>query len=289
MKKSRLILVLALCVIGGHALQSQQGTFHALPVPDGLGAFFRQGTLISAHRGGPVSPGYPENCIETFDQLLSRIPAVIELDVEMTADSVLVLLHDNTLDRTTTGTGPVAKETWSRLQQYNLKDNDGNLTDFKIPRFSDVLRWTAQRQAVLTVDVKRGVPFDRVVRLIEAYRVEDRAAVITYNAADAAKVHALNPRIIISANMRNLEEVERTLAAGIPPHNLLAFVGTREPDQELYERLQELGIPAILGTLGNLDNMAKARGDYLYRQFVERGAGILATDRPVEAYRALQE
>ena len=284
---NRLLFFLILFVQSFTILGQQ---YHSFSIPaEGLGAFFRNAILVSAHRGGPVAPGYPENCLETFDHTLAQIAAVIEFDVEMSKDSILFLLHDNTLDRTTTGSGAVAARTWAELQQLQLKDAEGNATEFRIPSFAEALQWTKERGAVLTVDVKRGVPFELIVDMIERFDLENRAVVITYNAADAAKVHALNPRIIISANMRNLEEVERTLAAGIPPQNLLAFAGTREPAPELYERLQALDIPAILGTIGNLDNMAKARGEHTYRQFVARGARMLATDRPVEAYRALQE
>lgn len=256
---------------------------------EGLQAFFRQQVLISAHRGGPEAPGYPENCIPTFEHLYTRIPAVIELDVVMTLDSILVLLHDNTLDRTTNGSGSIAARNWKDLDTIRLRDPSGTVTPHRIPTFEEVLQWTRLRGAVLTVDVKRGVPFERVVQLINQYGLENRAAVITYNATDALRVYQLNPRILISANMRNLEEVDRILAGGIPAGNLLAFVGTREPLPELYERLQALQIPAILGTMGNLDNMANARGSAVYRELVSRGAGILATDRPTEAYQAIRE
>ncbi len=289
MKNLILVFLIASGWIYTSVAQPVRGNGFVIP-EQGLSAFFRQQTLVSAHRGGPKFPGYPENCIETFDHLLSQIPAVIELDVEMTADSMLILMHDITLDRTTTGTGPVSARTWKELQSLRLKANDGTITEFGIPLFNAALLWALAKEAVLTVDVKRNVPFDLVVRHIEQCKeMENRAAIITYNAQDALTVHRLNPRLVISANMRNLEELERTLATGIPPKNLIAFVGTREPDPALYERLRDLGIPAILGTLGNLDNMAIARGDHLYKQFVERGASILATDRPVEAYRALKE
>ncbi len=283
-------LLPALLLAIAHWAWAQAPASYKLGIPDGeLTTFFRSGPHISAHRGGPTSPGYPENCLETFAYTMSLVPAVIELDVEMTADSVLILMHDNTLDRTTTGTGPLRHRRWAELDTLRLRSNDGTVTPFKIPLFEQALQWTKQAQAVLTVDVKRGVPFERIVRLIEQYELEDRAAVITYNERDALYVHRLNPRLVISATMRNLDELERTLATGIPPKNLLAFVGTREPAPELYERLRQLDIPAILGTLGNLDHMAQAKGDHLYRQWVERGATILATDRPVEAWSALQQ
>lgn len=279
---SSLILVWTL------AAQTAHRPVFSIP-EEGLQAFFRQQVLISAHRGGPEAPGYPENCIPTFEHLYTRIPAVIELDVVMTLDSILVLLHDNTLDRTTNGSGSIAARNWKDLDTIRLRDPSGNVTPHRIPTFEEVLQWTRLHGAVLTVDVKRGVPFERVVHLINQYGLENRAAVITYNATDALRVYQLNPRILISANMRNLEEVDRILAGGIPAGNLLAFVGTREPLPELYERLQALQIPAILGTMGNLDNMAKARGSNVYRELLSRGAGILATDRPTEAYQAIRE
>lgn len=249
--------------------------------------FLRKGPHISAHRGGMNFASYPENCIETFDHLMSQIPAIIELDVEMTADSVLVVLHDNTLHRTTTGTGAVAAHTWEQLKDLKLKNRDSTVTGFPIPLLADALQWAARRNAVFTIDIKRNVPFEKVVRMVEAYSLQRQMVIITYNSADALRVHQLNSDILISASMRNVEETDRVLATGIPPDRLVAFVGTREPAPELYDKLKALNIPTILGTMGNLDNMAKARGDQVYQEFIARGAVILSTDRPVEAWRAI--
>ncbi|MCK5817603.1 MAG: glycerophosphodiester phosphodiesterase, partial [Candidatus Marinimicrobia bacterium] len=49
--------------------------------------------VLSAHRGGPY-PGYPENCIETFQNILNHYPSTLEVDVSVTKDSVLILMHD---------------------------------------------------------------------------------------------------------------------------------------------------------------------------------------------------
>lgn len=253
----------------------------------GLIDFLRKGPHISAHRGGMNFTSFPENCLETFEHLFAQIPAVIELDVEMTADSVLIVLHDNTLQRTTTGTGAVAAHTWEQLKALKLKNRDSTVTNFTIPLLADALQWAARRSAVFTIDVKRNVPYERVVRMVEAYQLQHRMVIITYNAADALRVHQLNPDVLISANMRSVEEADRVLATGIPADRLVAFVGTREPAPELYEKLKALHIPTILGTMGNLDNMAKARGDQVYKEFISRGAVMLSTDRPVEAWRAV--
>ena len=58
--------------------------------------------VISGHRGGMVT-GFPENCIESFEKTLTMMPSFFEIDPRMTKDSVIVLMHDATIDRTTTG------------------------------------------------------------------------------------------------------------------------------------------------------------------------------------------
>ena len=67
---------------------------------------------------------------------------------------------------------------------------------------------------------------------------------------------------------------------------MIAFTGTSEPSPDLYKMLHENGIQCILGTLGNLDKSANAKGDQLYNKFILNGADILATDRPLEASKA---
>lgn len=242
--------------------------------------------MVSAHRGGPY-PGYPENSIRTFEYVLKSTPAVIECDIEMTADSVLVMMHDNTLDRTTNGSGRVRDLLWADLKSLRLEDADGNITEDKIPTLEEVLKWS-KGKALLTLDVKRGVPFEMVVDLVEATNTEDYAAVITYSANDAQTVYALNPELMISVGIGNMEAYEAHKKLGIPDENMIAFTGVSEPEPSLYKFLHDKGIYAILGVLGNLDRKAIARGDSIYSGFVERGADILATDRPIEAASILE-
>jgi glycerophosphoryl diester phosphodiesterase len=242
--------------------------------------------MVSAHRGGPY-PGYPENAIETFDHTLSYTAAIIEFDVELTKDSVLVLMHDNTLDRTTTGSGKVKDHTFEEIRKLRLVDNQGKETLFVVPTLKEALEWSKDK-AILTVDVKRGVPFAKVVSEIEETGTVANAAVITYNFVDAKNVHALNPDLMLSVTIRNEEEIQRFEETGVPWENVIAFTGLSERTREFNQRLHERGVFTILGVLGNLDKMAEARGDEIYVKFVQNGADILATDRPIEAAKALR-
>lgn len=256
----------------------------------GLPGYFRyqpnQPPKISAHRGGGDYAGFPENCLESFRFLAKRMPVIIECDISTTKDSVLVMLHDDTLDRTTTGKGPVNATTWAECQTFRLKDNRGTLTNFRMPTLDEVLAW-GRGKVVFTLDVKRSVPFERVVAAVRNADAADYAAVITYNATDALRLHRLAPELVISVNIRNRADYDRLRDGGIPDAKMVAFIGTREADPDLYRFLHERGIASILGTLGNLDRQAAARGDSVYRAFVRNGADVLSTDRPLEAHQVL--
>lgn len=244
-------------------------------------------TLISAHRGGRFVHGYPENAIQTFEYTLAQVPALIECDIEMTKDSVLILMHDNTLNRTTTGTGKVRDTTWQYIQTLRLIDDFGDTTSFKVPLLTDALAW-AKKKAVLQLDVKRGVPFEMVVQAVEAQKMEDYVMIITYNIGDAKKVYSLNTNLLISINIRNEEEFQRFRASEISSKNLIAFTGTTlKDDSRLYDLIHQEGALAIIGTMGNLDNSAKAKGAVVYKNCIAKGIDIIATDYPMEVAKAL--
>ena len=237
--------------------------------------------LISAHRGGPY-PGFPENAIETFQNIVDQTSAVIECDISITKDSVLILMHDRTLDRTTTGEGNVTDQVYDDMQELFLVDNEGDTTSFRVPTLDEVLAW-GKGKALFTLDIKRGVPFEKVIATVEKFDAASYAAIITYQIQDAELVYSINPDIIISVSAGDDGALEQIAKSGIPPQNLLGFVGTREPEPSHYEKLQHLGIKTILGTLGNLDKSAIVKGDdSIYLKYVKNGAHIIATDRPLE-------
>ena len=148
MKTSRLLTAFATaalllgCAPGG---QKAEGPYY-IDIKDRaqLHEWFRYSperpVVISGHRGGMVT-GYPENCIESCEKTLSLMPTFFEIDFSFTKDSVMVLMHDLTIDRTTTGKGRVADYTYAELQQFCLVDRDRNVTPYKIPRLKDLLEW----------------------------------------------------------------------------------------------------------------------------------------------------
>ncbi|MGI9527283.1 MAG: glycerophosphodiester phosphodiesterase family protein [Weeksellaceae bacterium] len=245
-------------------------------------------TLISAHRGGSGLKGYPENAIETLEYLYQKDIKIFEIDIIQTKDNQLMLLHDDFLERTTTGQGKIKNFTADDLLKYNLVDDFGNSTDYKIPYLKDVFQWAQNKDVYLMIDFKKSVKYEKVIDLIQEYSLLNKCVLISYNVQQAEKLHKLSPESLLSVSARNMQELDWMLNTKIPTEKMVAFTGTKLSSDELYKKLNELKIPAILGTLGNLDKRAAARGDHLYKTWKDLGIQIIATDRPLEAYNALK-
>ncbi|PKB45081.1 glycerophosphoryl diester phosphodiesterase [Cellulophaga sp. RHA19] len=244
--------------------------------------------LVSAHRGGKGYVGYPENCLETMQYIKKYIPnALFEIDVAKSKDGVLLLMHDNALDRTSTGSGRVDQNNWEALSKLKLKDNFDSIVDFKIPLFKDVLDWAKKDNAILTVDIKRSVDPEEVLHFIEENNALNQSVIITYSMETAQKLYKLNPKVVLSVSIRNMEEFNRAANSGIPWKNMVAFTGTRLSDPLLYKKLHEKGVMCMLGTLGNLDKQAASKGDHLYKEWAKLGIDIFAADRALEVQKAI--
>jgi glycerophosphoryl diester phosphodiesterase len=172
------------------------------------------GTRYVAHRGGAAL--WPENSLEAFRGALALGAPLLEFDVHLTADGHVAVIHDPTLERTTTGSGPVARHTAAELRRLRLKRRDGTLTDDGVPMLEDVLAVAAPSPVALLVEIKtpgpavryesapdgvRAVPGERysgleqrVLALLDAAGLAARANLMAFNPAVVAEVRTLAPR-----------------------------------------------------------------------------------------------
>ncbi|WP_253256111.1 glycerophosphodiester phosphodiesterase family protein [Formosa algae] len=205
-----------------------------------------------------------------------------------TKDGKLVLMHDNAIDRTSTGTGVIKNLTYKELTAFNLEDDYGNVTNFKIPLFKDVLKWAKTNNVILTIDIKRSVSQKVVIDAIRDMKAEDVSVIITYDVEQATTAYALAPELLLSVSARNEDEFNRLLDAKIPTKNMLAFTGTRLSNASLFDKLHAEDIVCMLGTLGNLDKQATVKGEQSYVRWKALGVDIFATDRPFAVYNAIK-
>jgi glycerophosphoryl diester phosphodiesterase len=167
-----------------------------------------------AHRGGAAL--WPENSLEAFRGAIALGARMLELDVHLTADGNAAVIHDPTLDRTTTGSGPVVARTAGELRRLTLKKRDGTPADGGVPMLEDVLELAAASAVVLLIEIKtpgpavtyrgvaggtQAVPGERypgleqrVLAALAAAGLAERANVMAFNPAVLAEVRSLAPR-----------------------------------------------------------------------------------------------
>jgi len=263
--------------------------------PRDLGAFFdcvreKSLTIIAAHRGGDAPF---ENAIPTFERTVGGAPGpvALEIDVRRTKDGALVLMHDETLDRTTNGTGPVASVTAAQFAALRLKDDAGQPTNVHPPTLRQALDWSKNR-AILELDVKRGSPFEQVIAEVRAADAANRVIIITYNTEDTITVHRLAPDLMISAPAESVPALEALSSMRFDLSRILAWTGTTEPNSALNVQLAQKKIEVLFGTLGNAtswDNRFAREGDAGYTAFADTGIQMIASDRPLEAMRTIDD
>ena len=264
--------------------------------PQGLQELFRYTAhplpIVSAHRGGPQR-NFPENCIATFENTLQHTYAIMEIDPRYTKDGAIVVHHDATLERTTTGKGRVAELTLQELKELHLKDTEGHVTNFQIPTLDEVLDW-ARGKTILVLDQK-DVPVEARVRKIEEHQAEAYAMLIVYSFKGAQKCYELNKNIMMEVMIPNREKFHEFDETDIPWSNIIAFVGHTPPtDKGLLKMIHAKGTCCMVGTSRNLDrefiaNRASGNGsiEQHYRALLRQGIDIIETDIPREVGKLL--
>ncbi|MDK7374394.1 MULTISPECIES: glycerophosphodiester phosphodiesterase family protein [Weeksella] len=246
-------------------------------------------TLVSAHRGGSGLENYPENCIETMEFLYQKGINIFEIDISSTQDKQLILMHDNSLQRTTTARQDVNQVSLSTIKKYFLMDDFGNQTDYQVPTFEEALQWGKDKMLYFMVDIKKTVDYHQLIDVIRKNKMEQQCILVSYSVGQAEKLHRLAPEMMLSVNMRNERELNDLLESDIPSNRMIAFTGTRLSDKSLYQKIHQEDIMVILGTLGNLDKQAEKRGNSRYQEYEKMGVDIFATDRPLAVLETINK
>jgi glycerophosphoryl diester phosphodiesterase len=159
--------------------------------------------LVIAHRGD--SAHRPENTLASFAGALEVGAELVELDVQLTGDGQVVVLHDPTLDRTTTGRGNVRRMTLAEVRAVSAgyPDRFGSAyVGERVPTFGEVLGLLRGRSRVLveiktesvTEDAEGGIEA-RVVEEVRRAGMADDAALISFDHRAILRLKALGPEI----------------------------------------------------------------------------------------------
>lgn len=245
--------------------------------------------LISAHRGGKEI-GFTENSLESFQNILKHMPAIFEIDPRMTKDSVIVLMHDATLDRTTNATGKLSDYTWAELQKVRLKDSEGNITNLRIPLLEDIIVWS-KGKTIINLD-KKDVPLHKIVELIKKHKAENHVMLTVHTGAQARYYYDRLPHIMFSAFARNQKEYDDMAISGIPWENMIAYVGAtiNEKNIDIVNKLRENGVKCMTSLAPTHDKLNdKEKRAAEYKKEILLAPDIIESDIPFEVWEVLQQ
>lgn len=219
---------------------------------------------IIAHRG--FHKEFPENTLSAIHAAIEKKLDFVEVDVRTTADGHLIVMHDQTIDRTTDGTGKVSELTLEQVQRGNVI---GRRTQFeKVPLFSEALNVMSDKIGVY-VDVKDA---DSKIVLAELEKFDMlKQAVIYANDTQLAEFKRLNRDVKIMPEVDSEEDLKRVLISLQPPIVAMSWHGFSE---ELVEKIHQAGIPVFLDILGAGDNPAGVK------QVIAAGVDGIQTDDP---------
>lgn len=109
--------------------------------------------LVSAHRGDWRH--YPENSLEAIESAIRIGVDIVEMDSRMTRDGHLVLMHDKSVNRTTTGQGAVSALSLDEIKKLRLKDAEGKVTPYTVPTLEEAMR-VVKGRALICLDKSHG-------------------------------------------------------------------------------------------------------------------------------------
>jgi glycerophosphoryl diester phosphodiesterase len=153
-------------------------------------------TQIFAHRG--YSSAYPENTMSAFVAAEKAGADGIELDVQLTKDGEVVVIHDEKVDRTTNGIGFVKDLFYKELRQLNTNKKGGRKEP--IPALKEVLEWMSSNQLICNIEFKNNrFPYDgmeeKVIHLVRKFHLDNRIIFSSFNHYSIVHSYRLAPEI----------------------------------------------------------------------------------------------
>ena len=247
--------------------------------------------MIFAHRGNWRNSA--ENSILAFQDCINEGLDGIEVDLQMTKDSVLIIMHDETLDRTTTGSGKVSDYTIDELRKLRLLNPIGVKTRQTIPTFEQVLL-LAKDKILIQVDKWKAYG-QQVADLAKKYNCERQIILRTTDNSKATKQKYGNlldnlivmPVLVCKGGNVDEENLQDFIKNYSSPVMSFSFIREDYPILRKIKNLQEMGYRIWFNSLwdtfnaGHDDELAVTDPDNSYGWLINHGANIIFSDNPI--------
>lgn len=233
--------------------------------------------MVIAHRG--ASSYAPENTLAAFDLALEMGVRHIELDVDFTSDGHIVVIHDDTVDRTTNGSGPVTSHTLAALRALDAGSWFGDkFTGERIPTFHEVLERYKGRVHLHT-EIKGLSPSlsQQTADLIRTHGMEEQVTITSFQNVRLEEMRAYAPELPMGWLVVEVSEAIIAQARAMGVTQLCPRANTVTP--ELVRRLHAEGFVARAWGVTTED---------LMQQVVQAGADGMTINFPDKLMAYLQ-
>jgi glycerophosphoryl diester phosphodiesterase len=257
--------------------------------------------LVVAHRGDWRN--HPENSVLAIESAIAMGVDIVEIDLKKTKDGVLILMHDETIDRTTSGHGKPGDYTWEQLQQFTLKNEHGGPTRQHIPTFEACMT-LAKNRVMINIDKGYDYYKDAYQILLKTGTVDH--AIIkagkTYEQVKAENGELLGSQLafmpIINMGKSTASETIQSYQTKLKP---VAYELNFSTDSALvrsnYQRIPQTGSKLWLNSLwASLDaghdderSVEEGKPDEGWGWLIAHGATMIQTDRPAELISYLRK
>jgi glycerophosphoryl diester phosphodiesterase len=237
--------------------------------------------LVAAHRGGAAL--WPENSLLAFRGSLALGVDALELDLHMTADGEIVVLHDPTLERTTTARGRVRDLKLTELAGVRLKTRDGAVTDERIPTFA-----RADLAALVSIELLPEIKVDahrqrydgieeKVLALVRARGLQARTTIQAFQVETIRRLRELEPKVRTMLLVAR-GDVERDRARPAEAVGRARDLGAT--DLGMNHRLIDADVMAAARAAGVRVSAWTVNEEADIRRMVDLGVDVVMSDRP---------
>lgn len=258
-------------------------------------------TLVAAHRGDWRNA--PENSIQSLEYAIAMGAHIYELDVQLSKDSVLYLMHDKTIDRTTNKKGKVSDYTWAELQTFRLRNGLGRITDHKIPSLKEFMQ-SSKGRIFLNFD-KGFQHFQLVVQLIQKMSMQDEVYISIDGGNSLQDIERKFGKIpadiklmpIININKEGYKEYVESYFSRKNTMFQAVFQQENEEAFQYLKQVRERGYLLWYNSLwaslcaGRDDDRAveKNQPDETWGWLIQKGAHVIQSDRPIPLLKYIED
>ncbi|WP_312400063.1 glycerophosphodiester phosphodiesterase family protein [Chryseobacterium sp.] len=261
-----------------------------------LSKFPKDKVMVVAHRADWREA--PENSIMAIKKAMEKGIDMVEIDLALTKDNVLILMHDNTIDRTTTGKGKPSDYTLAEIKEMYLRDGVGSPTQMKVPTLDEVLDLT-DGKIFINLD-KAFDYFDLVYPILKKRNMFDQIlfkGVANYDEFNLKygkiknEIHFM-PIVRLSEN-EGWDKINNYLKN----YKVYGFEFTLGKDESHlidFKKVQDKGARVWINSLwpqlsaGHYDDLVLENPD-AYEWYLKNNINIIQTDRPKELIHYLKE